>query len=243
MGLFVNNDQHPHLYKSKEDVQTKNQENYRYDAWTDFLLEQKQGNEAVQQALQHLTQLQQRQAQKHERRWQGIDAEIRELEEINQQRKAFEKSVLGSLEKIEGQQRNGEETLQQIQVAKAEWTEQLEKIASMEKQVLAKLERQEKSQEGLINDWQTAIGAMEEQTVKQQELQQQQEEVVERLERQEALTEKIIREILQIRSVIFERASFLAEKIEHGYRRTSTYVQKMISAEQEDEKKTEPLNK
>ena len=53
--------------------------------------------------------------------------------------------------------------------------------------------------------------------------------VLTRLDQQEALTEKIFRQINHIRSVLFERTNYLAEKIDEGYKITSSYVYNLMT--------------
>jgi DNA repair ATPase RecN len=53
--------------------------------------------------------------------------------------------------------------------------------------------------------------------------------VLTRLDQQEALTEKISRQINHIRSILFERTNYLAEKIDEGYKITSSYVYNLMT--------------
>ncbi|CAM4078550.1 hypothetical protein [Lederbergia lenta] len=41
--------------------------------------------------------------------------------------------------------------------------------------------------------------------------------------------EKVVRQIDHIRSILFERMTYLAEKVENGYRLTSSYVYKLMT--------------
>ncbi|MDQ1004033.1 putative nucleic acid-binding Zn ribbon protein [Neobacillus niacini] len=53
--------------------------------------------------------------------------------------------------------------------------------------------------------------------------------VLTRLDKQEALTEKIFRQLNHIRSILFERTNYLAEKIDEGYKITSSYVYNLMT--------------
>lgn len=53
-------------------------------------------------------------------------------------------------------------------------------------------------------------------------------EVIERLDKQEAITEKLMRKMDDFRSILYERTSFITDKIEKGYHSTSAYLHKMI---------------
>jgi hypothetical protein len=49
------------------------------------------------------------------------------------------------------------------------------------------------------------------------------------LDKQEALTEKIYRQLNHIRSILFERTNYLAEKMDEGYKLTSSYVYNLMT--------------
>lgn len=53
--------------------------------------------------------------------------------------------------------------------------------------------------------------------------------VLNRLDRQEALTEKISRQLNHIRSILFERTNYLAQKMNEGYKLTSSYVYNLMT--------------
>ncbi len=247
MGLFMNEEQHPELFKNPEDVQAKNQGSYQYNEWTEFLIEQKRANEELNQAFLILHQLHQRQDRKQAQRWSEIGGQIEELREINFQREAFEKFALELLEKLEGQQRNGVELeaernreifdrINVIDLSNQEIIQRLEQLGVTEEKMVTQVEEtQGKLSQQLLELREEAMNKIVEQETKQQIMDKQMEkhdahhqEVIERLEKQEAISEKIMREIQHIRSVLFERASFLAEKVEHGYKLTSAYFQKFV---------------
>src|SRR5690625_3773222 len=56
-----------------------------------------------------------------------------------------------------------------------------------------------------------------------------QREVLIRLDNQEALTEKALRQIDNLRSSLFERTNYLAEKIEDSYQLTSSYLYQLLT--------------
>ena len=56
-----------------------------------------------------------------------------------------------------------------------------------------------------------------------------QQEVLTRLDNQEALTEKALRQIGHLRSSLFERTNYLAEKIEDSYQLTSSYLYQLLT--------------
>lgn len=61
---------------------------------------------------------------------------------------------------------------------------------------------------------------------KQEEIQ---KSVLSRLDSHEAIIEKISRQLHEFRSILFERTNHLAEKIENGYKATSSYLHKLLT--------------
>lgn len=49
------------------------------------------------------------------------------------------------------------------------------------------------------------------------------------LEKQDALMEKTLRQVTNLRSALFERTSFLAEKVENSYKLTSSFLYNVVS--------------
>lgn len=56
-----------------------------------------------------------------------------------------------------------------------------------------------------------------------------QNKVLNRLDKHEALTEKLSLQFTNLRSILFERTNFLAEKIEECYKLTSSFIHKALS--------------
>lgn len=248
MGLYMNKNQHPALYKTAKDVQAKNQGSYQYDGWTEFLKEQKRANQEFNQAFLILNQLHQNQDRKHEQQWREVGGQIEELRKMNVRREASERFALELLEKIEGQQvnsvdmeekRNREiaDHIDRVYVSNKEMMQRLDQLGMTGEQIEMQVkETEQKLSHQLFELREETMNKIDKQETKQQTINQQMEkqdahhqEVIERLDRQEAVSEKIIREIQHIRSILFERASFLAEKIENGYKLTSSYLQKFVS--------------
>lgn len=89
----------------------------------------------------------------------------------------------------------------QLQTANLELSLQISAQMELQKQLSKKFSNQEEFQTGVLT----------------------------RLDQQEALTEKISRQLNNIRSILFERTNFLAQKIEEGYKITSSYVYNLMT--------------
>ncbi|MCZ2260520.1 hypothetical protein [Sporosarcina sp. G11-34] len=187
MALFINNDNHPDVYKSQLDIKEPNQSVYKQDYMSEMIKEQKEANELLRKSFQELEEEYKKQTQLQSRRITSIKYNLKKLDDRSTEQKEVESGVIDSLEKY------------------GEKNEEL--ILKMAQQI----DLQQK---------------METQVLKHQNTQ---DEVISRLENQEALSEKMVRQIDSLRSALYERTHFLAEKIEESYKSTSSYINQIIS--------------
>lgn len=279
MGLFINENEDPKLFKNNGEIRTTNQTVFKYDQWSELLHQQKQANAELNKAFHDLKQLYKKYDGQQTGRIENIAGQLSELKEINFQREAFEKFAIELLTKLDGQQSSmvedeakrrqtifdqihmmnlsnqeimqrleklqmkNEEMAEQQRLDSARMTEQMAlqgKQTSSQEVLSGKLEKQEELHEEVIkrlinqeDQLKNVMGRMDEQENHQQD-------VITRLESQEALLEKVVREMNHIRSVIFERAGFLAGKIENGYKLTSSYFTQLVNRSEVKEKVKNP---
>ncbi|MED1672627.1 hypothetical protein [Pallidibacillus thermolactis] len=93
------------------------------------------------------------------------------------------------------------EQLQLIEKAQQELLEMLQSLDKNQKHLTSKMEEQGDYQSGILN----------------------------RLETQEAYTDKILRQLDHLRSVIFERAGVIVEKIEKGFKQTTSHITRFFN--------------
>ncbi len=187
MGLFVNDGQHPEVFKNKAGIIEPNQSFYKKDPVDEMMKEQQLANEALQQSLREMEIAFKQQEQIQVTRLKKLEHQLEKLHEQHQVHEDHESHVVAWLEKHETKNEVlGETLVQQL---------------DLQKQVVEQLNSQEQLNEEIVN----------------------------RLENQEALMEKIVRQVDYLRSILFERSHFIAEKIENGYLNTSTYIQKLFT--------------
>lgn len=95
----------------------------------------------------------------------------------------------------------------------------LERYKSKNGELISKMDQQIELQQKMATE-----------IAKQESLQ---HSVVNRLENQEALAEKMLRQMENLRSILYERTNYLAEKIEKGYASTSSYIYKMMKTKKD----------
>ena len=187
MGLFINNEKHPDVFKNKLEIEEPNQSVYKQDYLSEILEKQREANDSLRNSFQELETAYQKQARIQSRRITGLRYNLKRLDDRHIEQKEIESDVINSLQKYGGKNE--------------------ELILKMDQQ----LELQQK---------------MEAQVAKQEN---RQNEVISRLENQEALSEKMARQLDSLRSALYERTHYLAEKIEESYSTTSTYISKLIN--------------
>ena len=187
MGLFINKDKHPDVFKNHLEIKEPNQGVYKQDYLSEIIEKQRQANDSLRNSFQELESAYQKQTQIQSRRLTGIRYHMKRLDDRHIEQKEIESDVIDSLKKYGGKNE--------------------ELIMKMDQQ----FELQQK---------------MEAQVSKQEN---RQNEVMNRLENQEVLSEKMARQLDSLRSALYERTHYLAEKIEESYSSTSSYINKLVN--------------
>ncbi len=173
MGLYINNDNYPDVFKNQEKIPEPNQKLVRIDNLTEIIDEQQQANVSLINSINEIKNQFLNQKVVQASHWDKVTNQLNELTISNQHHKEYEELIIDLLKTQE----------------------------ELQKQLAEKISKQE--------EFQT--------------------EVFTRLEQQEALTEKIFRQVNHIRSILFERTNYLAEKIDEGYKMTSSYVYNLMT--------------
>lgn len=173
MGLYINKDKHPTVFKNNKKILEPNQKLARRDILTEIIDEQQRANVSLIKAINDMKHQFLTQEVVQASQWDKFTSQLNDLRTNNQRHIEYEDLIIDLLK-----------TQEEIQ-----------------KQLSEKLSKQEEFQKGVLT----------------------------RLDQQEALTEKIFRQINHIRSILFERTNFLAEKIDEGYKITSSYVYNLMT--------------
>nr|WP_263328260.1 hypothetical protein [Neobacillus sp. Marseille-Q6967] len=194
MGLYINKNKHPDVYKNQLKVTGNNQNFMKKDSLTEIIDEQQKANVSLMKALDELKGrfLEQEDVQASHRNI--VSGQLNELHLNHQKQKVFEEQVILWLKSLDDKNTN-------LQASNKQLTSQIDEQLEWQKSMTEKFLKQE--------DFQA--------------------EVLSRLDKQEALTEKIFRQINHIRSILFERTNYLAEKIDEGYKLTSSYVYNLMT--------------
>lgn len=233
MGLFINNNEHPTVFKNPQFLKEPNQEVERIDYLSQFIQQQLEANSAISRSFEHLKNHNMEQEFLQASQWREISDKLNELKNKSSQHTEFEAQMLEWLKSIEEKNILLHSLLKEESKFKENVSGQLTVQKEATDEISSRLEKQEAMQ-NIISEQlkeQTVVQKqMAENLSKQEEFQ---TDVLVRLEKQEALSEKIFRQINTIRSILYERTNYLAEKITEGCKVTSSYVYKIMTGSDE----------
>ena len=157
-----------------------------------------------------------------------IENQSYKLEEINFQHEEFESQLMNWIKKLDDEHKAQQVVLADSLVVEKEFKDKINAVSQSNQEIVNEL-----GKHGLVYEQLTF--KMDEQSNLQKKIAAQliqqennQNEVINRLDNQEALTEKVIRRMDDLRSILFERTHFLAEKIGNGYNVSSSYLYKLM---------------
>jgi hypothetical protein len=194
MGLYINNNQYPNVFKAPKQLNEPNQAVQIKNYLTEIIDEQQQANVSLSKTLEELKQRTIEYENVQAIQWDDISEKLNELTTHTQKNAEFESHVIQWLTALD-------ERMEKYETANKQISTQISDQYLLQKQMSEKITGHEDFQ----ND------------------------VISRLDKQEALTEKISRQINHIRSILFERTNYLAEKMDEGYKLTSSYVYSLMT--------------
>ncbi|GGK05946.1 hypothetical protein GCM10007063_30450 [Lentibacillus kapialis] len=229
MGLFINHNEHPKVFKNNGEILEPNQGYFHRDNFADMINEQKKINQSLTSAFQEIKALYHHQQHVNASKWKNVGDQLQALNDRKREHEAFERQAMEWLAKLD---RNNQQ-LQHI----------LENEDTMTKEVAGGIASLNESSRGIVERLAAYEVANQEMAQQMKELADMnrkmsdqvadqdkvQKDMSDRLENQEALMEKVHRQISEFRTILFERSSYLAEKIEDSYNLTSSYFYKLVS--------------
>lgn len=223
MGLFFNKKNHSDLYKGDE-IAERNQAIYRTDSLSEAMNEQKKSFDMMNAKYNEMEKQLQKQRRIQTDRWRTTGIRFDEILDHQSQHRQFEQEAIETLARLDQKHKELQKILENKMKMNDDLVEQINLISQSNIDIAERLEKFDADQEKLLTK-------MDEQIEKQDQfsllLEQQktiQSEMVERIEQHEGLIEKMMRQMDFLKSVIFERSHFIAEKIDKSYQLTTTYI-------------------
>ena len=201
MGLFINSEQHHNMYRTKENIHGSNQTTFQRDHLSELLKEQQKTNESLRKSMIKLGILQEQSGQNHSKQWQEIGKRLASLEKANQQQDQRAIQMLEHVKILTDENSNMQILIEKDHISSQEVAEQIKQHYLNHQELSKQLHAHGENQQ----------------------------EVMKRLDHQEALTEKMLRQMSNLRSILYERTNFLAETIEDSYQFTASYVYQLLT--------------
>jgi hypothetical protein len=219
MGLFINKGKHPDVYKNLEIKNANNQELHRKDYLEELLQIQQSANISVSQSLDELKLKNHKQEELLSDQWKELNNQLNDMKKREFLQYDLDNQIIERLKNLEEKNRMIHSFMEKETELKLEILTRLDNQEKLNQQLSDQIEKQTKFERNL--------------TEKLSQQESSQSEILTRIDKQEALIEKLARQINHIRSILFERTNFLAEKIEDGYKLTSSYVYRLFTGSEQ----------
>lgn len=229
MSLFINSNSHPTLYKGNQSIKAPNQTMFKSDYLREILKEQLQLNHHVQQTMKGLKQSLQKHQLNEADRWKNVNRDIDLLKRKQEHQENFEIQAREWLEMLERNSHELHRLLEDSSMENKDILTEIKKLHQSNAIILEQLEKFDVTNEQLSNKM-SDLANQQERVTEQISLQNnKQDQVLDQLENQEAMMEKSYRQVNNIRSILFERTSFITEKIEESYKLTTSMLYKLLT--------------
>ena len=219
MGLFINKNEHPDVFKNNKNIQTPNQGLVRHNYFAEIIQEQQKNNMNLEKSISELKPHYEQLEELQTKQWNHVKNQINSLIVSNREREIFEKGMIQRLNTIDANESLEKQSL-------------LDQMISLNKtytDLAKRLEKSESDNQALTTQLNKLIEQQNEVAhglLQQEEFQ---HGVLDRLDTQEALMERISHQLNNLRSIIFERASYITTKLEDSYKLTSDYIYKLLN--------------
>jgi small-conductance mechanosensitive channel len=226
LGLYINDEDHPSVFKNEKNIDAPNQHYKKYNYMTELIEEQKEANLELIQSIQDFNKLYKKQEKKHNIQWNNMDSQMKDLKIRNDYLTEYGSQIVERLYTLDAKYKQLETILEKDNQM---ILDQLTNLKEFDQEISNRLQKYEEANKHISVELSEQMEMQKEVSNQLSNQKEFQEEVVKRLDNQEVLAEKMARQLNHIRSILFERTNYLVEKIEEGYKITSSYVYKLMN--------------
>lgn len=223
MGMFFNKKNHLDLYKG-DIIAERNQAIYRTDSLSESMKEQKKSFDMMNEKYSEMEKQLQKQRRIQSDRWRTTGIRFEEILDHQSQQRQFEQEAIGTLERLDRKHRELQKMLESKRKMNENLVEQINLLNQSNAEIAERLEKFDTDQEKLLTKMDAQLEKQDQFSLSLEEQKMAQTQMAERIEQHEGLIDKMIRQMDFLRSVIFERSVFIAEKIDKSYQLTTTYL-------------------
>ncbi|WP_047980345.1 hypothetical protein [Ornithinibacillus contaminans] len=229
MGIFINRENHPNLYKTNQEIKEPNQGYYKSEFLDELFKEQQKINSSLSESLQAFKRSSQRRQFTEDARWRDMTNHLQELNARTLKQEKFELQAKEWLNMLENNNHELQEMLAKDTILNEGLKTEIEQISKSNDAIVNQLTAYEHSNTELtekINELVALYKTISDELERQGE---KQDNVITTVENQEATLEKTYRQLSNLRSILYERTGFVADKIEEGYKFTSSIMYKLLT--------------
>jgi methyl-accepting chemotaxis protein len=229
MGLYINSGQHPTVYKNNGQLKEPNQAYLRIDYFSEMLKEQQRVNQTLMNSFHHLQMQYEQQKNWELKQWKDVGASLDELKESNQQYEKFTKHATDWLNQLEQNYQKLQTMLESESSLNKEIVDQIQLLSETQHEIIEQLNQYKNSNQEFHSQMDQIMDYQKQLLEKAASHEEKQQDVIKKLDNQEAIMEKTNRQVTDLRSILYERASYLSEKIEEGYQLISSFFYNLLT--------------
>lgn len=223
VGLFFNRKNELNIYKG-EQVSERNQAIYRSDSITKAIEVQKKAYDEMNEKYSEMENQLKKQRRIQSDRWRTTSMRFDEIVDHQSQHHQFEQDAIDALERLDRQNIELQNVLNQKKKANEDLVSQINLLNQANSEIAERLDKFDADQVLLLQKMDEQIEKQHQFSLSLEEQKTTQLTMVDKLEQQEGLIDKMMRQMDFLKSVLFERSHFIAEKIDKSYQLTTTYI-------------------
>lgn len=229
MGLFINTGKHPTVFMNQDDIKEPNQGYFKIDFFSELVKEQKKINNSLANSFQQLKFMHQKQNRTQAKEWEALGQQLDVLKDCNLQHEKFERNAKEWLTMLDENNKELYSMLKEEGLEKQDVMDEITLVSQSNQEIADQLDKYEAFNQQLTTQMNELFNLQKVMADKLASQDENQNRTLDHLENQEALMEKTLRQVTQIRSILFERTTYLAGKIEDSYKLTSSFVYKLVT--------------
>lgn len=216
MGLFFNRKSELKIYEG-DNIDNRNQEVFRSDTVSTALEEQQKAFDKMNEKYGALEKQLRNQKRIQSERWKATDDRFEEVLNNQSQHHHFEREAMETLERLDRQNKELQIALEKKRIKNEELVQQINQLSLSNSEIAEQLKKFDADQEILLKKMDEQLERQQQFSKSLEEQKITQEKIVDRIDQQEGLVEKLMRQVDFLKSVLFERTHFIAEKIDKSF--------------------------
>lgn len=239
MGLYMNDRQHPNMYRNRKKLNEPNQTIERRDYLSEMMANQQKLNRTFHRAVYGLRHTQKKLEVRQSNQWKELVEHLEEMQDMSERHEELEEAVLSWLKNLEVKNRKLQLVLKHEQNEKKDLAKKVQDMHQLNQELMTRLEELGELNGRIESKLDEQAEIQKTLTSQMEKMDTAQQTVAEKIDNQEGLIEKLSRQVDHIRSVLFERTHHLEGKIEHLYKLTASLFQKFSPKNKENAEEAE----